>query len=106
VTNGLTRRAYNGLRKFTENEMTLHSEHVADKILERTSELSFEVYDCCVQSCVCFTGEFEDATSCPICDEPRYDLRKKARNRFRYIPIIPRLQAMFMNPEMIHLLLH
>jgi len=44
--------------------------------------------------------------SCPICDEPQYDLRKKAQNQFQYIPIILHLQVMFMNPDMICLLLH
>ena len=106
VANGLTRRAYNGLRKFTKNQMTLRSENVADKILEGASELAFEIYDCCIQSCVCFAGEFENATTCPICEEPRYDQHKKARNRFHYIPIIPRLQAMFRDPMIIELLLH
>ena len=86
--------------------MDLHSEYIAERILERASELRPEIYDCCVGSCVCFTGEFENDTTCPICEEPRYDQRKKARNRFRYIPIIPRLQAMFKDPKLIKLLLH
>jgi len=106
VTNGLTRVAFNGLRKFTRDRMNLDSEYVADKTLARSSELAFQIYDCCVQSCICFTGEFEDVMICPICEEPRYDQRKKARNRFRYIPIIPRLQAMFKDPNIIDLLLH
>ena len=106
VSNGLTRRAYNGLMKLTRNPMSLRSEYVADRILECASKLSFQIYDCCVQSCVCFAGEFENATICPICEEPCYDQRKKARNRFHYIPIIPWLQAMFRDPTTIELLLH
>lgn len=86
--------------------MNLHSKYVADRILESASELSPEIYDCCVGSCVCFVGEFENHTNCPICEEPRYDQRKKARNRFRYIPIIPRLQAIFKDPKLIELMLH
>ena len=106
VANGLTRRAYNGLRKFTKNKMTLHSKYVADRILEGASELTFKIYDCCIQSCICFAGEFENATICLICEEPRYDQCKKAQNRFCYILIIPQLQAMFRDPTTINLLLH
>lgn len=58
--------------------MNLHSEYVADCILESASELSTQIYDCCVGSCVCFVGEFEDNTICPICEEPCYDQHKKA----------------------------
>ena len=35
-------KAYNGLRKFTKNKMDLHSEYVAERILE-PSELGPEI---------------------------------------------------------------
>ena len=86
--------------------MAIESEYVASRILEHASALSAQVYDCCANTCVCFTGEFESLTACPLCREPRLDQRKKARNRFRYIPIIPCLQAMFQDRHMIDLLLY
>jgi len=43
---------------------------------------------------------------CPLCKELRYDGWQKARNQFRYILIIPCLQAMFQNPCTIELLLY
>ena len=36
-------KAYNGLRKFTKNKMDLHSGYVAERILERASELGPEI---------------------------------------------------------------
>ena len=36
-------KAYNGLRNFTKNKMDLHSEYVAERILERASELGPEI---------------------------------------------------------------
>ena len=104
--NQLTRKAFQGVQKLTQGRMEIGSESVAGRILERASGLHFQVYDCCAKSCVCFTGEFESLLVCPLCNEPRYDRRQKARNRFRYIPIIPRLQAMFQNPDVIELLLY
>ena len=104
--NQLTRKAFQGVQKLTQGRMEIGSESVAGRILERASGLHFQVYDCCAKSCVCFTGEFESLLVCPLCNEPRYDRRQKARNRFRYIPIIPRLQAMFQNPDIIELLLY
>jgi Transposase family tnp2 len=106
IAHQLTRDAYDGVRKFTEESMAVESEYVAGRILEQASRLSFQIYDCCVSSCVCFTGELQLLTVCPLCNEPRYDDRQKARNRFRYIPIIPRLQAMFRDRNMIEMLLY
>ena len=54
-------------------------------------------YSCCVNSCVCFVGPYEDLTECPNCEEARFKANGKPRKYFDYIPIIPRLQAMSAN---------
>ena len=106
IGNQLTRKAYKGVQKLTQGRMEIASEYVAGRILECVSKLSVQIYDCCVNSCICFTGEFEPLTTCPLCGEPRHDERKKARNRFRYIPIMPRLQSMFQDRHTIQMLLY
>ena len=54
-----------------------------------------ELYDCCPRpnACMCFTGEHHELTRCLICNEPRFNSKGHPRQRFTYIPIIPRLQA-------------
>lgn len=86
--------------------MNLGSQHVGLKILEKASQLSFKIYDCCVDSCLCFAGQFSDHQECDMCGKARFDHRGKPRNRFRYIPILPRLQAMFHDPILVGLLLY
>jgi hypothetical protein len=54
-------------------------------------------YSCCISSCVCFVGPYEDLTECPNCKEARFKANGKPRKYFDYIPIIPRLQAMSAN---------
>jgi hypothetical protein len=54
-------------------------------------------YDCCLNSCVCYTGPYKDLQKCPKCDEPRFKANGRPRQRFQYIPIIPRLQKMMAN---------
>jgi len=95
IRNQLTRKTYKGVQKLTEGHMVIGSKYVAGQVLECASGLAFQVYDCCSNSCVCFAGEFESLTVCPLCSEPRYNSQWKARNRFWYIPIIPCLQVMF-----------
>ena len=106
VSHHVTREAFEGLRQLTDSRMDIGSDFIAIRVFEQASKLSPEVYDCCVNSCMCYTGEFAQLTICSICGEPRLDKRRKARNRFRYIPIIPRLQAMYKDPKMIELLLY
>ena len=82
IRNQLTRNTFKGVQKLTHGHMTIGSEYVAGRVLERVSELSIQIYDCCVNSCVCFMGEFESLTACPLCGEPRHDKRNKVRNQF------------------------
>jgi hypothetical protein len=72
-----------------------------EKELATLSGLEEEVHHCCINSCVLFTGEFEDCQNCPICEEPQLDGRKKPCNVFRYLPLQPRLQALFKWPKML-----
>ncbi|KAJ7191154.1 hypothetical protein GGX14DRAFT_296210, partial [Mycena pura] len=59
-------------------------------------------YDCCKQSCsgCCFVGSYADLNTCPYCDEARYDLRGRPRAISEYLPLIPRLKALFEDPDM------
>jgi hypothetical protein len=59
-------------------------------------------YDCCINSCCCFTGEHKDCTKCPYCGQDRYITdrkgKRKPRKIFHYLPFIPRLVSMLANP--------
>ena len=70
--------------------------------LQFLSGLKPERYDCCINSCCCFAGEFKDCTRCPYCKQDRYindhKGKRKARKAFNYLPFIPRLVAMYANP--------
>jgi Transposase family tnp2 len=52
-----------------------------------------QVYDCCPKSCCCYVGPHQDLLQCPYCGEARLRPDGKPRNRFTYIPLIPRLIA-------------
>jgi Transposase family tnp2 len=56
-------------------------------------------YSCCINSCVCFVGPYENLTECPNCQEARFGANGQPRKYFDYLPIIPRLQAMSANAK-------
>ena len=71
------------------------------KLVDKLSGLSAVNYHCCVKSCVAFTGPHASLTACPRCKTPRYcSGGKRPRKIFRYIPLIPRLLAFFLNREL------
>ncbi|KAJ7159302.1 hypothetical protein C8R43DRAFT_881989, partial [Mycena crocata] len=58
-------------------------------------------YDCCPNSCCCYTGAYADLESCPFdCGEPRRNSAGRPRSTFQYLPLIPRLVNLFQNNAM------
>ncbi|KAJ7091092.1 hypothetical protein C8R44DRAFT_584411, partial [Mycena epipterygia] len=56
-------------------------------------------YDCCINSCMCYTGRYSTLQHCTFCHEFRLNSENKPRREFHYIPIIPRLVALYTNRE-------
>ncbi|KAK9327366.1 hypothetical protein V1520DRAFT_258854, partial [Lipomyces starkeyi] len=54
-------------------------------------------YDCChLTPCVCYFGEYEDYQECPKCGAQRFaNHLKKPNKTFSYIPLEPRIRAIF-----------
>ena len=89
------------LAKITRlSKFDLDTLHQMKKRLEDLSELVAESYDCCVRSCVAFTGPHAKLKACPHCRRPRYCQNGKPMKTYRYIPLIPRLIASFLNREL------
>jgi hypothetical protein len=68
---------------------------VMRKEMRILSELDAKLYDCCKDSCCAFVGPHKDKDRCPYCQSNRYDSSGKSINQYEYIPLIPRLQAMY-----------
>jgi hypothetical protein len=101
----LTVQAFEDARKAFPHE-DLPSWKSAQTRLNEVSGLTPFLYDCCVNSCCCFTGPHESKKSCPYCDEPRFNAHGHPRKRFSYIPLIPRLKAFLANQEMAQQMLY
>jgi hypothetical protein len=54
-------------------------------------------YDRCINSCICYTGPYEDLGKCPVCSIDRYRPDGSPQAYFTYLPIIPRLRALVAN---------
>lgn len=96
----MPRTAYNQMAYTFTHKMDLSSEWVTLHRVAILSGIEPEWYDCCVNSCCAYSGDFKDLTECPYdCGEPRFSPSGKSRRMFAYLPIIPRLQGYFQNPK-------
>ena len=53
----------------------------------------------CINSCLAFTGPFQEIDICPECGEPRFDPSGVARQEVYTMPLGPQLQALYRNCE-------
>ena len=97
----MDRLAFEQMRFTYRREIRVDSEWVIMYRLAMLSKVEPVYYDCCINSCIAFLGQFELHEYCPICKQARYDGSGHARRLFMYLPIIPRLQALFRKPEVI-----
>ena len=78
--------------------------------LLRALKMPYEQIHCCPKGCVLFRKDHKDAKYCPKCKSSRYvevdkGDGKKEQNEdipmkvLRHLPIIPRLQRLFMSEE-------
>ncbi|KAJ3871598.1 hypothetical protein F5051DRAFT_307884, partial [Lentinula edodes] len=74
---------------------------VTKKHAEWLARLRSVIYECCINSCVCYVGPHADRKQCPHCKEFCYQPDGKTPcKRFTYVPIIPRLTAYYRSLSM------
>jgi hypothetical protein len=97
----MPRRAFDQMRYAFQHKMEISSLYVITHKLAILSGIRPVWYDCCPKSCVAYTGKHKDKSKCPKCAESRYTQSQQPRRMFCYVPLIPRLQKFFSNPQII-----
>ena len=97
----MSRKTFNQMRYTYRHKISIQSEWVITYRLAMLAKIEPVYYECCVNSCAAFLGQFEHHEFCPYCKEARYGRTGRARRLFMYLPLIPRLQALFRKPEVI-----
>ena len=71
-----------------------------EKLLDTLSDLKANTIHMCRNSCCIFNGLFAKSNHCPFCKHTWRDRQGSPYKIFQLIPLIPRLQAMYANPNM------
>ncbi|CDO71844.1 hypothetical protein BN946_scf184939.g68 [Trametes cinnabarina] len=75
----------------------LPSLHKIKARLTFLSGVNAQYYDCCINSCMAYTGPFADLNECAYCRTSRLDSYGKARRQFMYVPMESRLAALYLH---------
>jgi hypothetical protein len=99
MVSNMPRIAFEQMRFAFRHKLNIHSLYVITHRMAILSGIEPQWFDCCVNSCIAYTGSYQDLDECPICSETRRNSRNESRRLFCYIPIIPRLQDYFANEK-------
>ena len=97
----VTRRTFNQMRHAFGHKLDIDSEWMICRRIGLLSDIEPLKIDCCINFCIAYTGKYELLEKCPFCSNLRYTHDRRVRRTFKYIPLIPRIQAFFKNPSMI-----
>ena len=103
LTSNLARSAFNQLQHSFSHKLDLDSLYMSNRRLAILAGVTPLLINMCISSCIAYMRQYKNLTHCPYCKEPR-KANSKPWHQFLYLPLIPRLQGFFRNPETVQLL--
>ena len=61
------------------------------KLVSKMTQIEAIAYDCCINSCMCFTGKYATLQVCKICSKSWRNQKNQPFKIFSYLPIILRI---------------
>ena len=98
---GISRAKYSSLLDILKARgFHLPSHFRLQSYLRNIINLRPQYFDCCVNSCMAYTGQYSDLTACSNCQEPRYvSNSQRSRKTFCFISLIDRLKLQYSNAD-------
>ena len=62
----------------------------------RLSHVTEVSYNCCVNTCCCFTGTYTGLDSCPFCKHAWYNSEGHSYKKYKYLPIEPCIKSLYL----------
>jgi hypothetical protein len=99
----LTETAFNDI--LSEMDLSGVTLYRLQKVLGQLVSLELILIDCCIDSCIAFTKEYETLESCPICEKTRYKAgTRTARKQAAYWSPISSLRMQLLSTNHYQLL--
>ena len=100
--------AFDQMRYAFKHKLEINSLYSITRRLAVLSGIEPLYFDCCSNSCIAYTGDYELLDQCPLCSRTRFreGMQRTPPRQFCYISLIPRLQNLFSNQNTIEELLY
>ena len=92
---GLTERAFSALLTIFPDQHILSWKVMCSRV-QFLSGFQPVCYDCCPNSCICYTAQYKSLENCPQCGTAQFQ-DGKPQKYFEYLPLIPCLCSMVVN---------
>ena len=87
---------YNLLKKHFMPELSMESIFMLQARVSRLSHVTERSYDCCINSCCCYTGSYAGLDSCPFCKHAQHDSEGRMYKVYKYLPIESRIKSLYL----------
>src|SRR6266446_7787888 len=86
----------NLLKKKHIPELSMLSIFILQARILKLSHVTEVSYDCCLNTCCCFTGTYTGLDSCPFCKHAWYNSEGHLYKKYKYLPIEPRIKSLYL----------
>ncbi len=87
---------YNLLKKHFMPELLMSSIFMLRAKISRLSHVTEVSYDCCLNTCCCFTRTYAGLDSCPFCKHAWYNLEGHSYKKYKYLPIELHVKSLYL----------
>ena len=96
LRSNISTSTYNLLKKHFIPELSMSSIFILQARISKLSHVTEVSYDCCPNTCCCFTGTYAALDSCPFCKHARYNSEGHSYKKYKYLPIEPRIRSLYL----------
>ena len=95
LQSNMSMSTYNLLKKHFMPELLMSSIFILQARISKLSHVTVS-YDCCLNTCCCFTGTYAVLNSCPFCKHAWYNSEGHSYKKYKYLPIEPCIKSLYL----------
>lgn len=106
MSSNMSHKAFAHLHGAFSHKLKLDLEYVVEKRLEVLTRVIPKHFNCCINSCMVFTGSHAYQDYCSYCNEHHYHSNHHPHHQFSYLSLVTQLQGLFSDPTIVESLLY
>src|SRR5258705_540292 len=96
LQSNMSTSTYNLLKKHFMPELLMSSIFILQARILKLSHVTEVSYNCCLNTCCCFTRTYAALNSCPFCKHAQYNSEGHLYKKYKYLPIEPHIKSLYL----------